>query len=89
VALPIHGYLAYAVRGRRDALARALGALAGCEVTPATNYDVLVLVTDTPHEAAEQTLQATLGGLPDLASLTLVAGAEDQDAGGDLRGAEP
>lgn len=58
-------------------------------MTPATNYDVLVLVTDTPHEAAEQALQAALGALPDLLSLTLVAGAGDHETGGDPRGAEP
>jgi hypothetical protein len=85
--VPIHSYLAYPVKGRRDALARALGALAGCEVTPATNYEVLVLVTDTPHEAAERALQAALDDLPDLQSLTLVAGVDDLDA--DARGVEP
>jgi hypothetical protein len=51
-------------------------------VTPATNYDVLVLVTDTPHEAAERALQAALDGLPDLLSLTLVAGAGHHETGG-------
>ena len=86
--MPIHSYLAYAVQGRRDALARALGALAGCEVTPATNYDVLVLVTDTPHESAERALQDALSGLPDLQSLTLVAGVDDV-AAGDARGVAP
>ena len=86
--MPIRSYLAYAVPGRRDALAGALATLDGCEVTPAENYDVLLLVTDTPHEHAEQALQAALGGLPDLQSLTLVAGVDDADAD-DATRAEP
>ena len=50
--MPIKSYLAYSVTGRRDALARALAALGGCEVIPASNRDVLVLVTDTPDDDA-------------------------------------
>jgi hypothetical protein len=50
--VPIKSYLAYSVTGRRDALARALAALGGCEVIPASNRDVLVLVTDTPDDDA-------------------------------------
>jgi hypothetical protein len=78
--VPIHSYLAHPARGRKDALALALGALPGCEVMPAVNHEVLVLVTDTPHEDAERALQSALDGLPDLRSLTLVAGI-DLDSG--------
>ena len=68
--------------GRRDALARALAALVGCEVIPASNRDVLVLVTDTPDDDAERTLQAALEELPDLQGLTLVAGLDDSETVG-------
>src|SRR5688500_4636757 len=78
--MPIKSYLAYAVTGRRDALARVLAAVVGCEVIPASNQDVLVLVTDTPHDDAERALQATLGELPDLLGLTLVSGLDDPEA---------
>jgi hypothetical protein len=80
--VPIKSYLAYPVTGRRDALARALAALGGCEVIPASNRDVLVLVTDTPHEDAERALQATVGELPDSLGLTLVSGVDDPEAVG-------
>jgi nitrate reductase NapAB chaperone NapD len=62
--VPIKSYLAYSVTGRRDALARALAALGGCEVIPASNRDVLVLVTDTADESAERILQTTLEACP-------------------------
>jgi hypothetical protein len=80
--MPIKSYLVYPVRGRRDALARALGAVGACEVIPSSTHDVLILVTDTPHEEAERTLQSALEGLPDLQGLTLVAGLDDPDAPG-------
>jgi hypothetical protein len=51
-------------------------------VIPASNRDVLVLVTDTPHEEAEQALQASLRELPDLQALTLVSGLDDPEAVG-------
>ena len=75
--MPIKSYLAYPVRGRRDALAAALRALAGCEVIPAVNQEVLVLVTDTPDEAAEDALQDALAHLPELEGLALVAGVDE------------
>jgi hypothetical protein len=67
--MPICSYLVHPMRGKKDALALALGALPGCEVIPAANYDVLVLVTDTPHEDAERALQK-----PTWVELTVSAG---------------
>src|SRR4026207_2519475 len=55
--MPIKSYLAYPVRGRSDELAAALRRLSGCQVFAAGNRDVLVLVTDTPHEAGDEALQ--------------------------------
>ena len=75
--MPIKSYLAYAARGRREDLAAAIGALAGCEVVPAANEDLLVVVTDTPDEAAEDALQRALAEVPGIEGLTLVAGVDD------------
>jgi hypothetical protein len=75
--MPINSYLAYPVRGRRDALAGALRGLPGCQVIPALNRDLLVLVTDTPDEAAEKALHETLARLELLEGLALVAGLGD------------
>jgi nitrate reductase NapAB chaperone NapD len=77
--MPIKSYLAYSARGRRDALAAALRALPGCEVIPAVNRDLLVVVTDTPDEAAEESLQEALARVELLEGLALVAGTGDAE----------
>ena len=82
--MPIKSYLAYPVKGRSDELTAALRRLGGCQVFPAVNRELLVLVTDTPHEAADEALQDALSGMPALGGLALVAGvgeaAIDSDA---------
>jgi hypothetical protein len=79
--MPINSYLAYPVRGRRDALAEALRTVAGCQVIPALNRDVLVVVTATADDAAEAALREALAGLELLQGLALVAAIADPDAG--------
>ena len=78
--MPIKSYLAHAVGGRRDELARGLAGLEGCAIVPAINRDVVVLVTDTPDDAAEEALQERLTRLPALQCLTLVAGLADPES---------
>jgi hypothetical protein len=75
--MPIKSYLAYPVRGRSDELEAALRRLSGCQVFAAVNRDVLVLVTDTPHEAADEALQGALADIPTMDALALVAGIGD------------
>src|SRR5262247_884782 len=79
VSMPVKSYLAYPMRGRRDELAGALRALRGCQVIPAVNRDLLVVVTDTPDEAAEEALQGALAHVEFLEGLALVAGLGDAD----------
>jgi nitrate reductase NapAB chaperone NapD len=78
--MPIKSYLAYPVRGGQDDLAAALRALGACEVVAATNREVLVVVTDTTDEAAEEALQRALLLVPGLEALALVAGVDDAAA---------
>jgi hypothetical protein len=79
VTVPIKSYLAYPVRGRRDELVDALRALSGCEAIPAINRDLVVVVTDTPDQMADDVLRDTLGRLEVLEGLALVAGLSDPD----------
>jgi hypothetical protein len=79
--VPIKSYLAHSANGRRDELTRTLSALQGCTIVPATNRDVVILVTDTTDEAAEQRLQEALARVPGLQCLTLVAGLADPPPG--------
>jgi nitrate reductase NapAB chaperone NapD len=80
LSMPIKSYLAHAAEGRRDELTRTLRGLSGCTIVPATNRDMVVLVTDTADEAAEQDLQNALTRVPGLQRLTLVAGLSDPDS---------
>jgi hypothetical protein len=77
VNVPIKSYLVHSASGWRDELIRTLTALRGCTIVPATNRDVVILVTDTTDEAAEQRLQDTLARVRGLQWLTLVAGLAD------------
>src|SRR5262249_44345932 len=76
--MPIKSYLASPVSGRLDELTAALRRLPGCDVVPAVNRDLLVLVTDSPDEAADEALGVALAGVPSLQALALVAGLGDE-----------
>ena len=58
--MPIFSYLAYPVQGAKEQLLKELKALNFCEVTPAENEEVFILVTDTPDEETEKKLQEKL-----------------------------
>ena len=77
--MPIKSYLAYPVAGGRDALAAVLRAMPGCQVIPAVNRDLLVVVTDTPDDASEVALGETLAALELLQGLALVTGIAEGD----------
>ena len=72
--MPIKSYLAYPAPGRAEAVAQSLSALDGCEVFPALNQELLILITDTPDEPAEAWLEEQLNLVPDLSCLALVSG---------------
>ena len=54
-----------------------LSALDYCEATPADNQNILILVTDTPDEETEKTLQKKLKQLKSLESLGMTFGHTD------------
>ena len=83
--MPIKSYLAYPARGRRDELADLLRAMPGCQVIPSLNRELLLVVTDTPDEAADQSLQEALAHVPLLEGLALVAGVSEADQHGTLQ----
>jgi nitrate reductase NapAB chaperone NapD len=76
--MPVFSYLAYPVRGAKEKLHNELAALDHCEVTPAENEDVLILVTDTPDEEKEKALQKKLKKLTSLESLGMTFGHTDE-----------
>ena len=73
----IKSYLAYPIQGKLIELEQELREIPGCEVIPATNRDLLVLVTESQDEKAEEALTNTLHNLSALQTLALVSGYND------------
>jgi len=80
--MPIFSYLAIPESGAKETLCADLAALSCCNVIPADNQDVLVLVTDTPDQTTEEELQKTLKKLKSLQSLSLAFGFDDNEKQG-------
>jgi nitrate reductase NapAB chaperone NapD len=77
--MPIFSYLAIPNTGARQKLCTELSALEFCQVIPAENEEIVVLVTDTPDEASEKHLQKTLKNLQSLQSLSLTFGYDEKE----------
>ncbi len=77
--MPIKSYIAHSVSGKKEELITALNNFSQCEVVPAENQDVLALVTDTPNETTEETLQESLKNLQSLQSLDLAFGYNESN----------
>ena len=75
--MPIFSYLAYPITGAKTHLLKDLSALDFCEVTPAENQEVLILVTDTPDAETEKKLQEKLKTIKSLESLGMTFGHTD------------
>ena len=78
--MPVMSYLAYSAEGQKTTLVAALQALPHCEVLPADNRDVVVLITDTMDKEEERILQEQLRDVASLQCLTLVSGYDEQAA---------
>ena len=76
--MPVFSYLAYPIESAKEQLINELTALDFCEVTPAENEEVLILVTDTPDEETEKKLQEKLKAIKSLESLGMTFGHTDQ-----------
>ena len=76
--MPIFSYLAIPRSGAKEILCAELSALSYCQVIPATNQEVVVLVTDTPDETSEEALQVHLQKLQSLQSLSLAFGYDEK-----------
>ncbi len=77
--MPIFSYLAIPKEGFAATMCAELSALNYCQIIPAENQDVVVLVTDTPDDSTEERLQKTLKRLPSLQSLSLTFGYDEKE----------
>ncbi|WP_282124256.1 hypothetical protein [Algibacter mikhailovii] len=72
--MPIKSYLAHPHDGQKAELVKALSDIEACEVMPATNENILVVVTDTLDDASEEILKEQIDKIQSLKLLTLVSG---------------
>jgi hypothetical protein len=76
--MPIFSYLAIPKNGAGDLLCAELAKIEHCQIIPAENRDIVVLVTDTPDESTEKELQVKLEQLEWLHSLSLSFGYNEK-----------
>ena len=72
--MPIKSYLAHPIEGKKEELQQAISLLAGCEIIPAENKNVLIVITETPTDAEDKNLKETLETIKSLKLLALVSG---------------
>jgi len=84
--MPIFSYLVIPKTDAFDTLHAELTALQWCEIIPAENKEIVILVTDTPDAATEKKLQEQLKGLDSLQSMSMTFGHNDEDQPGKQRG---
>ncbi|MCP4803090.1 MAG: hypothetical protein GY891_09560 [Bacteroidetes bacterium] len=72
--MPIKSYLAHPHEGRKNELIEIISKLPFCEVTPAENQEIIIIVTDTETSVQEDKLKLTLEGIDSLKLLAMVSG---------------
>lgn len=72
--MPIKSYLAHPHQGKKEELQKALAIISGCEIIPAENKNVLIVVTDTIDDDTDKNLKESIENLPSLKLLALVSG---------------
>ncbi len=75
--MPIKSFIVFPKEGCKNQLVKELEAFETCEVTPSTNEEILVLVTDTASKEDEDNLIMEIESLSSVNQLALVTGYED------------
>ena len=72
--MPIKSYVLHCENDKKEILLKELQMLKNCEVIPAKNHEVIVVVTDTETEVLDQELYNQLLEIKGLKHLSLVSG---------------
>ena len=72
--MPIKSYLAHPHDNKKQELIEALSTIEQCEVLPAQNKDILVIVTETEDKIEDEFLKEKLEAIPSLKLLAMVSG---------------
>jgi nitrate reductase NapAB chaperone NapD len=77
--MPVCGYVVLPRPGALEDAARDLRRIEGCEVFPAENDDLLLLVTESDSVQDDQELRQRVNGVPGIQALLLTFGEIDPD----------
>jgi len=77
--MPVCSYLVIPERGAAEQVAVRLRSLPGCDVAPAENRGLLLLVTDTPGPEEDNALRNRLEGMEGIHALILAFGEIDPE----------
>ncbi|RED44903.1 hypothetical protein [Seonamhaeicola aphaedonensis] len=72
--MPIISYLAHPQDGKKESLINEISQLSNCEVIPAENKDLLIVVTDTNNKEEDEQLKEKIEALDSLKLLAMVSG---------------
>ncbi len=72
--MPIKSYLAHPHSGKKNELIEALSSIEQCEIMPAQNKEVLILITETEDKTEEAMLKEKLETIESLKLLAMVSG---------------
>ena len=75
--MAIKSYLVFPQRGEKEKLQNELEKLHWCEVIPASNEELLVVVAETTSKEDEEQFLSTINGLNNLDHMTLVSGFDE------------
>ena len=70
----LKSYLVYPRHGGREQLLQALSQLPECEVIPASNQDVFILITSTTSAEQDMGLEEVIASLSGFGNMALVSG---------------
>ena len=72
--MPIISYLVYPQEGKKKELLKSLSFFDNCEVIPAENENILILITDTKDKKEEESLLEKIDALEGLKLRSMVSG---------------
>ena len=72
--MPIKSYLAHPHSGKKEAVISSISALEYCEVVPAKNEDVIIVITETISDDQEEQVEANLNNVEGIKLLAMVSG---------------
>lgn len=72
--MPIVSYLIHSQEGKKNILLKGLSSFESCEVIPAENEDIIILITDTKDKKEEESLLEKIDALEGLKLRSMVSG---------------